>query len=318
MVSAGNGSARPGSGRGMGVSAKRRKPIRLTPSDMAFNAVMYIVLAFVLAAVAYPLVFVLSASFSEPYAVISGQVWLYPVRFSTVGYTTIFKDAGLMRSFLNSVQVTLLGTVVNLVCTVMAAYPLSVKTFVGRGVFMGILSFTMFFGGGLIPFFLLVRNLGLYNTYWALVLPGAISVYNVIVARTFFSTSIPYELCEAAELDGCSDIYYLTRVVLPLSAPILAVLVMYYAVGHWNAYFNHMIFLKDKAKFTFQITLRSILIQNQNSDMMIDASVLQRQQGLADLLKYSLIVVSSTPMLLLYPFIQKHFVKGVMVGAIKG
>jgi ABC-type glycerol-3-phosphate transport system permease component len=279
---------------------------------------MYAALAFVLIIVAYPLIFVLSASFSEPYAVISGQVWLYPVRFSTVGYTTIFRDAGLMRTFLNSVHVTALGTAINLMCTVMAAYPLSVKTFVGRGVFMGILSFTMFFGGGLIPFFLLVRNLGLYNTYWALVLPGAISVYNVIVARTFFSTSIPYELYEAAELDGCSDIYYLIRVVLPLSAPILAVLVMYYAVGHWNAYFNHMIFLKDKAKFTFQITLRSILIQNQNSDMMIDASVLQRQQGLADLLKYSLIVVSSTPMLLLYPFIQKHFVKGVMVGAIKG
>ena len=292
--------------------------LRSEKADIVFDIAVTLLLLAIFIIIGYPLIYVLSASFSDPFAVISGQVWLYPVDFSTLGYQTIFRDASLVRSFLNSVRVTFLGTAINITATVMAAYPLSVKDFYGRNVFMGILTFTMFFSGGLIPFFLLVRDLGLYNTYWALVLPGAISVYNVIVARTFFQNSIPAELYEAAELDGCSDIYYLLRVVIPLSAPILAVLVLFYAVGHWNAFFSHMIFLRDRHLFTFQMILRNILIQNQTDAMLADAGVMRRTQGLADLLRFSLIVVSSVPMLLLYPFIQRHFVRGVMIGALKG
>jgi len=300
-----------------GKSAKKAQ-IRRGMSDVVFDTIVVIILLLVLVIIGYPLIFVLSASFSEPFAVISGQVWLFPVGFTTLGYETIFGDAALTRSFLNSVYVTVLGTTINIIFTILAAYPLSVKDFYGRNVFMGIFTFTMFFSGGLIPFFLLIRDLGLYNTYWALVLPGAISVFNVIIARTFFQNSIPYELYEAAELDGCSDLVYLLRVVIPLSTPIIAVLVLFYAVGHWNAFFHHMIFLRDRELFTFQIVLRNILILNQTNEMIVDADAMRRMQGLADLLRFSLIIVSSVPMLVLYPFIQKHFVRGVMIGAIKG
>ena len=293
--------------------------IGVSVSDRIFDIVNTILLLIVFASIAYPLIYVVSASFSDSYAVISGQVRLLPVRPTLMGYKTIFKDPEIIRGFLNSVYVMVIGTAINVVMTVMAAYPLSVKQFYGRNIFMGIFTFTMFFGGGLIPTFLLIKNLGLYNSYFAILLPGAVNVYNVIVARTFFQSSIPHELNEAAEIDGCSDIRFLMQIVLPLSAPILAVLTLMFAVGHWNSYFGPMIYLSDKKKFTLQIILRNILIKNQNSDaMMQDAATLARQQGLADLLKYSLIVISSLPMLILYPFIQKHFVKGIMIGSLKG
>ena len=224
-----------------------------------------------------------------------------------------------MRGFLNAIYITVLGTVVQVIITIMAAYPLSRKTLYGKGVITLFFTFTMFFGGGLIPTFILINNLGLYNTYWALILPGAVGVYNVIVARTFFQTTIPEDLFEAGQLDGCSDFRFLISVVLPLSKPIIAVLVMFYAVGHWNSYFGPMIYLADKQLYPLQIVLRNILVQNQfDSQMMMDVASMEQQKGLAELIKYSVIVVSSLPMLILYPFIQKHFVKGVMIGAIKG
>jgi multiple sugar transport system permease protein/putative aldouronate transport system permease protein len=185
-----------------------------------------------------------------------------------------------------------------------------------------IITFTMLFSGGLIPSFLLVRNLGMYDTFWAIIIPGAVGVYNAIIARTFFQTNIPPDLLEAAVLDGCSDFRFLLKVVLPLSAPIIAVLVMFYAVGHWNNYFSAMIYIHDPNKKTFQVVLREILITNRQSvdrtTMMQDATQMAKQQGLATLLKYSLIVVGCAPMMALYPFIQKHFIKGIMVGSIKG
>ena len=299
-------------------AARKTTRIRRAKSDVIFDIVIVTILTLVLFVIGYPLIFVLSASFSDPFAVISGQVWLFPVNFTLLGYQTIFGDSQLVRSFLNSVFVTTTATAINLIFTVLAAYPLSVRTFYGRNVFMGIFTFTMFFGGGLIPFFLLIRNLGMFNTYWAVILPGAVSVFHVIIARTFFQNSIPVELYEAAELDGCSDIRYIIKILLPLSAPLLAVLVLFFAQGHWNAFFNHMIFLRDRSLWTFQIVLRNILILNQTTEMMVDADAMRRMQGLADLLRFSLIVVSSAPMLLLYPFIQKHFVSGVMIGSVKG
>ncbi len=299
------------------MSAKAMKVKRST-GDKVFDIVNYTFLIFLTLIVLYPLVYVLSASFSSPYAVTSGQVWLFPKDVSLVGYETVFKDPNIVSGFFYAVYRTVLGTLIGVVMTMMAAYPLSVRDFAGRGVFMKLLTFTMMFGGGLLPSFLNINELGLYGTYWALVIPGAVGVYNVIVTRTFIQSTIPYDLYESASLDGCSDLGYFLKVVIPLSKPILAVLTMYVAVGHWNDYFNAMIYLKSD-NYPLQVVLRNIILMNQiDPENMADVDTMMKMQGLAELLKYSLIVISSVPMLLLYPFIQKHFVKGVMIGAIKG
>ncbi|MGL6173409.1 MAG: carbohydrate ABC transporter permease [Cellulosilyticaceae bacterium] len=295
------------------------KKIKQSKGDRIFNIINNLILMIILLIVAYPLIYILSASFSDPLAVSSGKVWLWPVDFTLRGYEVVLKHPDIMRGFANALYLTVVGTIVQVIVTIMAAYPLSRRTLYGKGPITLFFTFTMFFGGGLIPSFILINNLGLYNTYWALILPGAVGVYNVIVARTFFQSTIPEDLFEAGQLDGCSDIKFLMSVVLPLSKPIIAVLVMFYAVGHWNSYFGPMIYLSDKKLYPLQIILRNILIQNQfNAEMMMDVDAMEKQRGLAELLKYSLIIVSSIPMLILYPFIQKHFVKGVMIGAIKG
>lgn len=298
---------------------KAAKKVRLSREDRIFDIVNYLFLIFILLIVLYPIIYVVSASFSSPYAVSSGKMWLWPVDVTLRGYQAVFNHSQIIRSFFNSVLVTTVGTILNVILTIMAAYPLSRRTFYGRGIFTGIMAFTMFFGGGLIPSFLLIRDLGLYNTMWALILPGAVGVSNVIVARTFFQTTIPEDLYEAGQLDGCSEAGFLIRVVLPLSLPIIAVLFMYYAVGHWNTYFNALIYILDKDKQMLQVVLKNILIETQMmEEMNVDTADMERQQGLVELLKYSTIVVASLPMLILYPFVQKHFVKGVMIGAIKG
>ena len=292
--------------------------VKRSTGDKVFDIVNYTFLIFLTLIVLYPLVYVLSASFSSPYAVTSGQVWLFPKDVSLVGYETVFKDPNIVSGFFYAVYRTVLGTLIGVVMTMMAAYPLSVRDFAGRGVFMKLLTFTMMFGGGLLPSFLNINELGLYGTYWALVIPGAVGVYNVIVTRTFIQSTIPYDLYESASLDGCSDLGYFLKVVIPLSKPILAELTMYVAVGHWNDYFNAMIYLKSD-NYPLQVVLRNIILMNQiDPENMADVDTMMKMQGLAELLKYSLIVISSVPMLLLYPFIQKHFVKGVMIGAIKG
>ncbi|MEG0085708.1 MAG: carbohydrate ABC transporter permease [Niameybacter sp.] len=290
-----------------------------TRQDKIFMLINMVILWLILIVVAYPLIYVLSASFSNPQAVSSGKVWLWPVDFTLRGYEVVFQHPDIIRGFVNALYITVLGSVVQVIITIMTAYPLSRKTLYGKGIITLFFTFTMFFGGGLIPTFILINNLGLYNTYWALILPGAVGVYNVIVARTFFQTTIPEDLFEAGQLDGCSDFRFLLSIVLPLSKPIIAVLIMFYAVGHWNSYFGPMIYLSDKELYPLQIVLRNILVQNQfDSQMMMDVATMEQQKGLAELIKYAVIVVSSVPMLILYPFIQKHFVKGMMVGAIKG
>ncbi len=296
-------------------SAKRMK----LSGDKIFSFLVYLFLALILAVIAFPLIYLVSASFSDPQAVISGKVWLLPVDFTLKGYSAIFKDQSLVRGFLNSVFITVVGTAVNILVTVLMAYPLSRRNFYGRKFFTIFMMFTMLFNGGLVPTYLLINNLHMYNSFAAVVIPGCVGVTNVIICRTYFESSIPEELYEAAALDGCDDFGYLLRVVLPLSKPVLAVLVLYYAVGHWNSYFNEMIYLEDKIKYPLQVVLRQILVMSQIADeMMLDFSTAERVQGMADLLKYSTIVVSSLPMLILYPFIQKYFVKGVMIGSVKG
>lgn len=296
--------------------ASRR--VHLSAGDRIFTVVNYMFLLFILIIVTYPLIYVVSSSFSDPLASKSGKVWLLPVDFTLIGFKTVLQYPKFLRAFLVTVYVTAVGTAINVVLTTMIAWPLSRKDFYGRGVIMSLYIFTMFFGGGLIPTFLLVKSLGLYNSYWALMLPGAVGVFNMVIARTYFQSNIPIELCEATHLDGGSDLQLIAHVVIPLSAPILAVLTMYYAVGHWNTYFSALIYLKDSEKYTLQIVLRQILILHDEASFGVDIEDQEIARGLFYTMRYALIVVSSVPMLILYPFIQRHFVKGIMIGALKG
>ncbi|UVI32641.1 carbohydrate ABC transporter permease [Paenibacillus spongiae] len=293
--------------------------IRESLGDRLFLFLVYAFLAVVLIIVLYPLIYIVSSSFSSPRAVISGKVWLFPVEPSLAGYKAIFSNPQILTGYANSLFYTFFGVLINVSMTVMLAYPLSKSTFYGRGFIMLLLVITMMFSGGLIPYYLTVKSLGILDTRWAMLLPGALAVWQVIIARTFFQSTIPKELGEASELDGCSDFGFLWRIVLPLSKPILAVLVLMYAVGHWNAYFDALIFLKSQELFPLQIILRNILILNSiDASMMVDANQMAAMQGLRDLLKFSLIVVATLPVLALYPFVQKYFVQGIMIGSLKG
>lgn len=293
--------------------------IKLTGNDMTFTIVNYTFLTICLLVVLYPLVYILSSSFSSAEAVISSRVWLFPVDPSLMGYQAVFRNSQIWTGYMNSAFYTFFGTIISVILTIMAGYPLSKRDFYGRNLIMGLFTFTMLFSGGLIPYYLVIKNLNILDTRWAMLLPNAMAVWNVIIARTYFQNTIPEELAEAAELDGCSDAAFIFRVVVPLSGPIIAVMVLFYAVGQWNSYFDAMILLKNNNLFPLQIILRNILIQNQiDPNMIVDVKILLRNQGMKDLLKYSLIVVASAPVLALYPFVQKYFIKGIMVGAIKG
>lgn len=287
--------------------------------DKIFIVLVYLLLTAALVLVLLPLVYIVSASFSDPQAVISNEVWLLPVRPTLRGYQAVFKNKHILTGFANSFFYMIVGTFVNIIMTVLCAYPLSRKEFTSRNKVAMIFVFTMYFSGGLIPSYMLVNKLGLVNTRLALIIPSAMSTYNMIICRTYFVNSIPDELYEAGQLDGCTPFKYLLKVVIPLSKPILAVLVLYYGVAKWNSYFDAMIYLKDQSLVPLQIVLRDILILNQVDFTMIsDASAIAAQRGLTDLLKYATIVVASLPVLCIYPFVQKYFVKGVMIGAVKG
>jgi putative aldouronate transport system permease protein len=296
------------------------KKVRLSRGDRVFLSIVNSLLLVAFVVVAYPLIYILSSSLSSVTAVTSGQVRLWPVQPSLIGYRAVFQNNQVLIGYANSIFYTIAGTLINVVMTVMAGFPLSRKDFYGRGVFMFLFTFTMLFSGGLIPLYLLVKNLGMVDTRWAMIIPTAMGVYQVIIARTFFQANIPDELADAAEIDGASDISFIFRVVLPLSTPIIAVLALMYAVFHWNAYFNALIFLSDPGKFPLQIILRNILILNATDFTMrtVDVAQMMEQQGLTDLLKYALIVVASLPVLAIYPFVQKYFVRGIMIGSIKG
>ncbi|MDQ1913577.1 carbohydrate ABC transporter permease [Paenibacillus sp. GD4] len=287
--------------------------------DRVFDAVNTLLLILITVIVMYPLLFVLSASVSEPSVVARGQLWLLPKGINFVGYERVFQNKEILSGYMNTIVYTLVGTAINLVLTICAAYPLSRADFRGRHVITAFIVFTMFFSGGLIPTYLLVKKLGMLNTLWAMVIPNAIAVYNVIIMRTFFQSSIPFEIQEAASIDGCSNFRILLRVVLPLSMPIIAVMVLFYAVGHWNAFFQALIYLSDRGKYPLQLILREILIQGQMAAMidMADDSLAKKLMEV-EVIKYAVVVIANLPVLLLYPFLQKYFVKGVMIGALKG
>jgi putative aldouronate transport system permease protein len=288
-------------------------------TDRMFNLTIYGLLMVVVLVVLYPLYFVLIASFSSPQLVLNGDIWLYPKEITWRGYEKLFQNQEIMQGYGNTILYTASGTAINLALTVAAAFPLSRRNFVGRNWITGFMVFTMFFSGGLIPTYLLIKQLGLLNTYWVMVLPSAVSVWNIMLMRTFFQSGLPYELQEAAAIDGCSNLRVLWRIVLPLSAPILAVMVLFYSVGHWNAYFNALIYLSNREKYPLQLILREILVQGETKDM-VDISEGSLTSSILDVesIKYAIVIVANVPILILYPFLQKYFNKGVMVGALKG
>lgn len=298
------------------MKRRSQNKIKLSASEKFFYATVYLMVGIFGISVLYPIIYVVSSSFSAPSAVMSGQVLLWPVNPTISGYKAVLNNNDILLGFRNSLFYMIVGTLINLILTILAAYPLSRNDVPGKGYVMFLFTFTMIFNAGMIPNYLLIKSLGLINTRWAMLLPGALSVYNMIVMRTFFMSSIPGELLEASKLDGCTDMQYLVRVVMPLSKPIVAVICMYYAVAHWNAYFNAFLYLSKKELYPLQIFLRNILVSNQvSSDMMSEFS---DNVGLEYILKYALIVIATIPMLIIYPMVQKHFQKGVMIGAVKG
>lgn len=298
---------------------KKSKFRNASLGDKTFIIVNYVVLSLVAIVVLYPLYYVVIASFSDPQAVISGRVIFRPIGLTLKGYQAVFQNQKIISGFLNSLFYLFASVILNLAMTILCAYPLSRKEFRARKFFSVFFIITMYFSGGLVPTYLLVNNLGLINTRWAIIIPTAMSTYNMIICRTYISNSIPDELYEASQMDGCSPFRYLLSVILPLSKPIMAVLALYYGVAKWNSYFDAMLYLNKQNLQPLTIVMREILILNKvDMSMISDASAVARLQGMAELLKYSTIVVASIPVLLLYPLAQKHLVKGAMIGSVKG
>jgi putative aldouronate transport system permease protein len=287
--------------------------------DKLFGFTVHALLVLVLIAVLYPLLFVLSASISDPAKVVGGEVWLWPKDLTFRGYEKVFQNKDILNGYANTLLYTVIGTCVNIVMTILAAYPLSRKDLVGRGLVTALFVFTMFFSGGLIPTYLLIKKLGMVNTMWALIIPNAIAIWNIIIMRTFFQQSIPGEVQESAQIDGCSNVQILLRIVLPLSLPILAVMTLFYSVAHWNSYFSALIYLTDRGKYPLQLVLREILIQSNMKDMVqTSEESLAKSIMEAESIKYAVVIVANLPILLLYPFLQRYFVKGLVIGAVKG
>lgn len=298
---------------------KHKNTIQRTKGDKIYDFITVIISLLLLLIFAYPLYFIIIASFSETSAVWSGEVKLLPVGFSLEGYHEILKNSQIWIGYLNSIFYTGFGVAVNLFFTLLTAYVLACPEFMPRNVIMKLITFTMFFGGGLIPTYLLIKDMAMLDTVWSIVLPGAITVQNLIITRTFFQNNIMGELKEAAFLDGSSHTGFLLKIGLPLSKAIIAVMALYYGVAHWNSYFNAMIYLSDEKKFPLQLILREILLKTTSlNDAAGDPELVAQQIRLADSIKYCAIIVASVPALVAYPFVQKFFVKGVMIGSIKG
>ena len=309
----------------MSKATLKKSHIKNTRGDKVFLTIVYATVILIVLMCAYPLYLTVIASISDPYDVYSGKVNLIPSGFSLESYRLVFTNSAIFRGYANSIFYTVVGTAFNLFLTIPSAYALSKKRMYGRNLFMTLFLITMYFGGGLIPHYLLFKGMGLIDTRWILIINGGVSVYNVIVTRTYFQNNIPEELFEAARIDGASEFRCFFKLVLPLSAPIIAVITLYYAVGHWSSYFSALIYTHDQELQPLQLVLRNILILNQSAytdalqsgdaELIADAS---RQAYNAVTMKYALVFISSAPMLAIYPFVQKHFVKGIMVGSLKG
>jgi len=296
------------------------RKIRLSLSDRIFYIIDYIYLALCGIIVLIPMLNVIAQAFSDPQSVISGTVFIWPNYPTLQTFKIILGNRFVLTGYLNTFFYMSIGTTINVILTILCAYPLSRAEFAGRNIFMMIFAFTMLFSGGMIPTYLVVRNLGLIDTRWAMLLPGAMVVWNMILARTFFQNNIPKEMYESAELDGAGDTTILLKIVLPLSSSIIAILILFYAIGHWNSYFDAMLYLRSQDLFNIQLILRIAIssikqLMNQSGG---DMAVMQQALAYGEASKYVIIVISMLPVLIIYPFVQKHFVKGIMIGAIKG
>ncbi len=291
--------------------AVQRKSVAETAFDAA-NAVLLVLLA---VATLYPLYYVLIVSVSSGMAVSRGEVKIVPIRFTLSPYRMMLQDTYFLRSFANTVRYTVVGTTVNLVMSALCAYPLSIRRFSGNKPLTAFIVFTMFFSGGLIPTYLVVKSFGLLDTIWAIALPTAVSTWNMIIIRTFFQ-GIPSSLRESAQIDGANDIHIFVRIILPLSLPVMATMLLFYSTGHWNSFFPELIYLSDKKKYPMQLILRNMLIANQMSEQY--SEIVQEIDIQPTTLKYAAVIISTAPILLVYPFVQKYFVKGVMIGSLKG
>ena len=304
------------------VKTKKRNRVRISMGDKVYLGIVYSFLGLFVLLVIYPLLYVISCSFSSPEALVEGRVFFLPVEPGLQGYKAVFADSRVWMGYANTIVYTVTGTLVGSIVTMCAAYVLSRREFPLKKFLTIFFVITMFFGGGTIPMYLWLKDLHMLNTVWALILPGACSVWLAIVGRTFIQSNIPEELFEATNLDGGSYAQFFLKVVLPLSKPILAVLALNFALGHWNSYYSAMLYMKDTTKYPLQMVLRDILIANSvdmtNISGTVDVNSVMKNQYLSELLKYSLIIVASVPMLIIYPFIQKYFIKGVLVGSVKG
>lgn len=295
---------------------RRKGPIRQSAGDRAFNIVNAVVMTLITVVIVYPLYYVLLASITDPVIVNSGKLLFYPESPYFEGYARAFDYAPLWTGYGNTLKYTVVGTAVALLCTIPAGYALSRMDLPGRRVIMFLFTFTMFFSGGMVPTYLLISRLHLLDTIWAILLPSAVGMYNIIIMRTYFQTTIPQELEDAAEVDGCTNFRFLLSVALPLSRPVIVVIALYYGVGRWNDYFAAMMYLTKRTMYPLQLVLREILLQNQAGDMLHVAT----GAGYADRmiarmgLKYAVIVISTLPILLIFPFVQRFFAKGVMIG----
>ena len=295
-----------------------RNKVRRQGKDLLFDIVLYSICAILLLLVLYPLWFIVIASFSDPSAVAGGHVWLWPVGFTLDGYDELFRQAEVWTGYRNTIVYTVLGTIFGLMVNIPAAYALSRKDLWGRRGLMGLYVFTMFFSGGMIPIFLTVQEMGLYNNFWVMIIPFAVSAYNIIVARTFFETSLPPDLWDAAQIDGCGNLRFFFTMALPLSKAVVSVIALWTAVGQWNGYFNALLYLRDAQLHPLQLIMRNILITNQVFAAMGTGEAAMIAMRRANLVRYSMIIIATVPIMCVYPFIQKHFDQGVMIGAVKG
>jgi putative aldouronate transport system permease protein len=292
--------------------------MRQSKGDMIFNIVNIIVMALLCLVIIYPLYYVLLASFTDPDIVSTGKPLFWIEKLYVKGYETTLAYTPLWTSYKNTIIYTVVGTIVSLIATVPAAYALSRKDMAGRRGIMFAFTFTMFFGGGIIPLYLTIRSLGIYNTIWAMVLPVGVSVYNLIVCRSFFESGLPEELLEAAKIDGCDDFGFFFKIAIPLSTTIIAVMCLFYATAMWNQFFNAIMYLQDDNKMPLQVVLRNLVLMNQSSLMGTSGDAMIARQKLAQQLKYCVVALSAAPLLMAYPFLQKYFTKGVTLGAVKG
>ena len=293
----------------------RNKSIKA--GDKVFDIVNTLLLVFIFLIILYPLYYVVIASFSDPDLVLTGKIFLLPKGFQLDSYKKVFSNSEVMNGYMHTIMYAAVGTCINLAVTLTAGYALSRPDLRGRKGFTLFFVFTMFFGGGTVPTYMLVRNLHLINTFWAMVIPNAMSVWNLILCRNFFESNIPKELLEVSQIDGCRNDYFFFRIVLPLSKALIAVMVLFYAVGHWNSYMQPLLYLSDRSRYPLQLVLKNILISSQPDASLAGMTDRAEMYKQTEMLKYALVVVSSVPMIVLYPFVQKYFVQGMMIGAVK-